>query len=188
MPGGKDRPDITPDLKIGALLDAYPDLEDVLIRIAPAFKKLRNPVLRRTVAKLTTLRQAAQVGGVSLGETIRTLRGAAGIAQQWNDEAPGVSEALGESGAPGGLPRPEWLDGGTLVETFDAREMIEGGGHPLPVVMGAVRKLEPGQIYAIITPFTPAPMIDKVREKGYEAWTAQEGAERFITYFRCKQA
>ncbi len=179
MAGSKDRPDITPDLKIGALLDAYPDLENVLIGIAPAFKKLRNPVLRRTVARLTTLRQAAQVGGVSLGETIRTLRSAAGIAQEWNDEEPVVSDKP---------PRPEWLDDGTLIETFDAREMIEGGGHPLPVAMAAVHKLEPGQIYAIVTPFTPAPMIDMVRKEGYETWTVQEGAEKFITYFRRTKA
>lgn len=173
MAARNDRPDITPDLKIGALLDAYPDLEEVLIGIAPAFKKLRNPVLRRTVAKLTTLRQAAQVGGVSLGETIRTLRSAAGIAQEWNDEEPAAS---------GRSPRPDWFDEGKIVETFDATEMIEGGGHPLPVVMAAVRKLAPGQIYAIVTPFTPAPMIDTVRAAGFETWTTQAGSERFITY------
>ncbi len=58
MADGANRPAITPDLKLGDLLDAYPELEDVLIEIAPAFRKLRNPVLRRTVAKLTSLRQA----------------------------------------------------------------------------------------------------------------------------------
>ncbi|MFH1755446.1 MAG: DUF1858 domain-containing protein, partial [Candidatus Latescibacterota bacterium] len=63
MTDDTNRPSITPDMKVSALLEAYPELEDVLIGIAPAFKKLRNPVLRRTVAKLTSLRQAAQVGG-----------------------------------------------------------------------------------------------------------------------------
>jgi hypothetical protein len=172
--GAKDSPEITPDMKIGALLDAYPELEHVLIEIAPAFKKLRNPVLRRTVAKLTTLRQAAQVGGVPVGEIIRTLRAAAGVAREWNDETPA---------APGEAPRPEWIDRTAPVEIFDASEMIESGGHPLPVVMTAVRKLEPGQIYAVVTPFVPAPMIDKVREEGYQAWTDREGPGRFITYF-----
>jgi hypothetical protein len=46
MADGKNRPVITPDIKIGALIDAYPELEDVLIEIAPAFKKLRRCVLR----------------------------------------------------------------------------------------------------------------------------------------------
>ena len=47
--------------KVAALLDAYPELEGVLIGIAPPFKKLRNPVLRRSVAKVASLRQAAAV-------------------------------------------------------------------------------------------------------------------------------
>ena len=57
-----DRPLITPETKVGALLDAYPELEAVLIELAPPFRKLKNPVLRRTVARLTSLAQAAKVG------------------------------------------------------------------------------------------------------------------------------
>ena len=53
----------------------------------------------------------------------------------------------------------------------------------MPEVMAAIGKLGPGQIYAIITPFVPAPMIDKVREKGFLTWTEQLGAERFKNYF-----
>jgi hypothetical protein len=46
---------ITPQTKVGELLDAFPELENVLIQIAPPFKKLRNPILRRTVARVTRL-------------------------------------------------------------------------------------------------------------------------------------
>jgi hypothetical protein len=174
MADGSKRPAITPDLKVGELLDAYPGLEDVLIEIAPAFKKLRNPVLRRTVAKLTSIRQAAQVGGVSLGEIIGKLRSAAGCEEAWADE---------HDAPPGAGQRPEWVDSGEVVEIFDAVEMIEAGGHPLPEMMSALRKLGPGQIYAVVTPFVPAPMIDKVREQGYVTWTEQLGAEKFKSYF-----
>ena len=55
---------ITPDSKIGELLEAYPDLESTLLRLSPAFRHLKNPVLRRTVAKVASLRQVAAVGGV----------------------------------------------------------------------------------------------------------------------------
>ncbi len=179
MAGHKDRPAITPDLKVSALLDAYPDLEDVLIAVAPAFKKLTNPVLRRTVAKLTSLHQAAQVGGVSLGDMIGRLRRAAGIEKEWSGD---------ESAAFDKPQRPDWLDESRLVETYDAREMIEDGGHPLPIVMAAVGKLKPGQIYSIVTPFKPAPMIDKVLEAGHQEWCEQVGTEQFKTYFCCVKA
>jgi len=174
MADGSKRPAITPDLKVSELLDAYPELEEVLIEIAPAFKKLRNPVLRRTVAKLTSIRQAAQVGGVSLGEIVAKLRSAAGCEEEWIDE---------EDAPPGVSQRPEWVDSGELVEIFDAVEMIEAGGHPLPETMSALRKLKPGQIYAIVTPFVPAPMIDKVREQGYLTWIERLGAGKFKSYF-----
>ena len=57
-----DRPAITPSTKVAALLDCYPQLEDVLIEIAPPFKKLKNPILRKSVAKVAPLRQAALDG------------------------------------------------------------------------------------------------------------------------------
>jgi len=57
---------IGPETTIGALLEAYPELEDVLVEMAPAFAKLRNPIVRRTVAKVATLEQAAKIGGISL--------------------------------------------------------------------------------------------------------------------------
>ena len=65
---------ITPKTKVFDLLEAYPQLEEVLIDFAPPFKKLRNPVLRRTVGKIATLQQAASVGQVPVEDLINRLR------------------------------------------------------------------------------------------------------------------
>jgi hypothetical protein len=161
-------------LKVGALLEAYPELENVLIELAPAFAKLRNPVLRRTVAKVTTLRQAARVGGLSLGDMIRSLRSAAGFQEEWREDGGDESEQI----------RPAWLDSVRVTEVYDAREEIEAGGQPLPTVLAALKRLKPGEGYALVTPFTPAPMIDKARELGFQAWSEQQGSEEFRTTFR----
>ena len=48
---------ISPKTKVGELLDAYPELEPVLMAMSPAFEKLKNPVLRKTVARVATLQQ-----------------------------------------------------------------------------------------------------------------------------------
>ncbi len=61
-------------IKVLELIETYPELEDVLIEYAPAFKNLKNPVLRRTVAKIATLQQAAAIGGVKTEELINRLR------------------------------------------------------------------------------------------------------------------
>jgi hypothetical protein len=71
---------ITPDSKIGDLLERWPELEEVLLGISPHFKALKNPVLRRTIAKVATLRQVATVSGVALGVLVERLRAGAGLA------------------------------------------------------------------------------------------------------------
>jgi hypothetical protein len=64
----KEYIDITPSTKVGDMLDNYPELEETLIGIAPPFKKLKNPFLRKTVAKVATLKHIASVGNVPLNE------------------------------------------------------------------------------------------------------------------------
>ncbi len=170
----EDKPSISPDLGILAMLNAYPELEDVLIDIAPAFKKLRNPVLRRTVARLSTLRQAAVIAGIPVGDLINRLRVAVGHEEAWE----GDDEEDKES-----TPRPDWIDECTVYEIHDAREEIEDGGQPLTKVMSITSELEKNQMLVLRTPFKPAPMIDKLTELGFRSWTERKSADHFVTYF-----
>lgn len=56
------------------LLVAYPQLEQVLIEMSPAFKNLKNPILRNSVAKIATIELAAIIGAVDLNKMLRRLR------------------------------------------------------------------------------------------------------------------
>ena len=69
---------ITAETKVAALLARYPELEDVLIAMAPPFKKLKNPILRGSVAKVASLRQAAMVGRLAVEDMVNQLRAAVG--------------------------------------------------------------------------------------------------------------
>ena len=153
---------ITPDTKVGALLDQFPQLEEVLIKLSPAFGHLRNPILRKTVAKVATLQQVARIGNLSLGMLINTLREAAGVAGgEWKEEASKEHD----------LDMPDWLKGATIVKSFDARALIEAGGHPMGQVLDHVKELKPGEVYEFATPFLPAPLLDIVKNKGYVVWS-----------------
>jgi hypothetical protein len=44
------------------------------------------------------------------------------------------------------------------------------------------RELKDGEIYELITPFLPAPLIDSAKEKGYLAWSKEEPKHVFKTY------
>jgi uncharacterized protein (DUF2249 family) len=177
--GSSNTSPISPDTKLGALLEQYPQLEDVLVEMTPAFAKLQNPILRKTVAKVATLRQVAQIGNVSLGTLITRLRDAAGI----RGEPPKDLEEPDNLEGP-----PEWLDRSLVSKSLDARGMIEAGEHPLHRVLEELDDLEAGKIYEIVTPFVPAPLIDMVRGKGYLTWSHEEKADLVRSYFTRNQA
>ncbi len=170
--GGLAQRDITPETRVSKLLDAFPQLEETLIAMSPSFAKLRNPVLRKTVAKIATLRQVAQIGDLPVAELISKLRDAAGLAPL----------EVTEEKSSGAGHKPAWVTTGSLAKSFDARPVIESGGHPLNQVLEDLKTLEATQVYELVTPFLPAPLIDVVRGKGFRVWSEQVEASLIKTY------
>jgi len=164
---------ITPRTKVYELLQAYPELEDVLIELAPVFKKLKNPVLRRTIARVTTLQHASQVGDVPVHVLVNTLREKVG-----QDSLEGLKASTG-----GQNEKPSWLLEDRIVKRLDARPIIEEGGHPLGEVLTGVGDLKSGEIYELITPFLPAPLIERVVAQGFDNWSEKKSEDHFINYF-----
>lgn len=66
---------IAPESTVGDLLAAYPGLLPVFVR--GGFAPLANPVLRRTLARAVSLRQACRMHGVDLEAFLKTLTEAA---------------------------------------------------------------------------------------------------------------
>jgi uncharacterized protein (DUF2249 family) len=164
---------ITPRTKVYELLQSYPELEDTLIEMAPVFKKLKNPVLRRTIARVTTLQQAAQVGEIPVHSLVNTLRQKVG-----QDTLEGL-----EAGTAGHAEKPSWLQEASIVKRLDARPIIEQGGHPLGEVLEGVKELKPGEIYELITPFLPAPLIERVVAQGFDHYADKKAEDHFVSYF-----
>jgi len=166
---------ITPKTKIADLLETYPELEEVLIAQAPAFTKLRNPVLRRTIAKVTTLNQAATVGGLRVEELVNALRkeiGQSEISDFSRSEAPYITQ------------KPSWYNKRRVAETIDVRDMLHEGEQPVHVVLGAIKKLKKKEILEIIAPFLPAPLLDKSIGLGYKHWVHELSDEEIHVYFK----
>ncbi len=166
---------ITPKTKIFDLLEAYPQLEDVLIASAPPFKKLRNPVLRKTVAKITSLSQAATIGGLKVEELINTLR--AQVGQKTSDR---IQVEHGNYVT----EKPEWFKENEVIETIDIRDMLNAGEQPVHEVLSAVKKLGDNNILKVIAPFIPAPLIDKSLSLDYKHWLNKKGEEEYWVFFK----
>ncbi len=168
--------DITPKTKIADAIEVYPDLKEKIIALAPPFQKLQNPFLMKTIARVTSLSQAAKVGNIDLTEFVNTLRNEVG--QPPLD----IKAADKHSDEP-----PIWFKAGTIVKSIDARPMLDDGEHPVGLVLEEIKHIHKGQILELITPFVPAPLIEKVEEKDFEAWTMQKGSEDFRNYFSPKE-
>jgi len=164
---------ITPKTRVGELLDTYPELEPVLMDLAPAFKKLQNPILRRTVGKVATLQQAATVGNVSISEIINTLR--LEVGQALFDET-GMQAEINET-------EPDWFNNEKVKARFDATPLINSGQNPMQEVLKNLDETKQEDIFLLITPFIPAPIIELISKKGYAHYCLNIENEVFHTYF-----
>ena len=154
--------DINLHIKVSDLLDTYPHLESTLLELSPAFSKLRNPILRRTVAKVTTLQQAAKVAGISPILLLETLRQAAGLPIDNNSESIDIENEQKD--------KPEWFDDTNITIRFDARPIIESGENPMQEIIRLSKELQNNQIMELTAPFKPIPIMDLLKSKGFEVW------------------
>ncbi len=82
------------------------------------------------------------------------------------------------------METPVWLDKARIRITLDARPILASGEHPLQRVIEECSTLQPGDIYEIITPFPPMPMIEKLTAMGFENFVEPAENGLFHTYFR----
>ena len=153
---------ITPETKVGALLEAYPEAEAALVDIAPQFKALKNPVLRRTIAKVATLEQAARVAGMSTKDLVQSLRNALGV------EGDAVDDGSESAAGDGEIPSWVLLDAETVI---DAGALLDAGETPVGVVSKELAETDTGEVLVVSAPFQPAPLIDALRAKGHEVYS-----------------
>jgi hypothetical protein len=172
----RTKPPITPQIKVADLLDAYPELEDVLVELAPPFKKLKNPVLRRTIARVTSLEKAAAVADLPLRELITGLRVAAG--QPADEDGTDVGEDRPASSQDGPA---DWVDASRVVWTIDADRILNDGGQPINEAQNNARGLGNGDLGLIRSSFRPAPLIDLLEKQGYRTAVVRSG-DSFATF------
>ncbi len=165
---------ITPKTKIFDLLEAYPDLEETLISLAPEFKKLKNPILRKTIARITNIGQAATIGSLNTEELVNKLREKVG-----QDNIDG----LNDNGNKYNTLQPEWYKPESICETIDIRDMLHAGEQPVHEVLSAIKKLNHGDILKIIAPFIPAPLIDKSLSLSCKHWLEKKKDSLYYIFF-----
>jgi uncharacterized protein (DUF2249 family) len=164
---------VTAETTIACALAADPALLERLVAFSPRFAKLRNPILRRTMAKLATFADAARVAGVPLPALLDVANGPPGEAQTAAAAAPVLA------------PAPDWvakLDR-TAAASLDVRPVLAAGQDPFARIMGVVAKLAPGTPLILDAPFDPAPLRRVLAQKGFSEHAECLGPEHWRVYF-----
>jgi uncharacterized protein (DUF2249 family) len=157
---------------IDALLREYPQLEEFLMGLNGKYKKLKNPILRRTVAKVATLKQVAMIGGYKPLELVNLIRSELGM--QPLEPSGDVTNGDEEKS------RPEWVTEEAAV-TLDANEILDREENPLAVSRKTLKDMGDGEILAIESDFMPSPLIEQFEESGYGVWSEEYAPDRWRT-------
>ena len=164
---------ILPSTRVGALLDRYPHLEEVLISLAPPFRKLKNPLLRKDVARVATLQHAAAAGGLPVSMLVNKLRSAVG-------QEPLIPEDAADAGSYF-APQPDWFSRDRIIQSIDESK-ADPDQMPIAAILPLATRLRHGEIIELITTFIPAPGIDVLQKKGFQIWSLREETGLIKTY------
>lgn len=171
---------ISPDTKIAALLKAEPRALDAIVSLAPAFEKLRNPVLRKVMASVTTIAMAAKIGGCEVADFYRVLRPLGFIAENDKPQEAKPTE-VPDSFSPENLNQED-------IEILDVRPVIASGEDPLQLILSHTQKLPVGHALRVINSFEPVPLLKLLQKKGFDTHSEQVADNLYHATFRKKGA
>ena len=166
---------ITLDTTIAELLENYDGMKNILISINPKFKKLNNPILRRTLAKLATVKQAAVIGGMEPNDLVNQLRVAVG--QEPVKTITNIADNLN-------VAEPDWIDDSKIKYILDANRLLDEDKNPLTETNLALNRLDLDSIISIKSDFIPEPLIDELKKRGLKVFTKKIDNSNFLTYIK----
>lgn len=181
---------IGPDDRLGDVLARDQRALDVLVGASPELHGLRNPVTRKVMGRLATIRQIANMAGMEPDILIRRLnqalrddtpRGGRPVAA-----APVVhpdrgkeSMSIDTSAAPAALARiPE-----ELIHELDVRPDLREGREPFSRIMAARHEIPEGGALRLRAIFEPVPLYIVMAKQGFDHWTERLADDDWIVWF-----
>ena len=170
---------VTKDTKISKILKEKPEAIDVIAGINSNFKKLQNPILRRSLATRVSVKDAARIGKVPVNDFLKVLEKVGFDVEYVTGNAPNDNVRHP-------LP-PDFSD--KEIVTLDVRPIINEGKDPFGYINKTAKQIKPEQILLIINDFEPIPLIDYLTRKNFVHWMTQDQDGNYLTYFKlnCKK-
>lgn len=162
--------------KISSLLKQHPGALETIISISPAFKKLRNPILRKVIAARTSIAMASKLGGCRVEDFFKKLQP---LGFEIDRATVALDKPLETKPVPGFMQHTDPAD---FIQ-LDVRPVIAAGKDPLDMIMQKIKILQTGQVLKLINSFEPVPLIHLLGKQGFESFTETVSDELVYTCF-----
>lgn len=185
--------------KVSEVLARDERLVEVFARQSPMFTKLRSPGMRRVMARLVTVEQAARICGAEPQTLIHELNAFLGADDDASADAPrervapsddrtdnrssmSPHDASSAGGPSAGQPRNPWEPGRPVVE-LDVREDLRKGREPFSRIMAAVGSLRDGEALCLRATFEPVPLFTVMAKRGYDHFAERLDTDDWRVWF-----
>lgn len=149
---------VQPSDKLQSLFERDDRLIDVIANHSPQLAKLRHSPMRRVMARVTTVAQAARVCKMPVDSLVHELNDVLGI--DGADTPPAASAAPTSDDSE---PLPPF----TSVAELDVRDELKKGGEPFSRIMAAVATLGDDAVLHLRAPFEPVPLFAVMAKRGF---------------------
>jgi len=167
---------IGPRDKVSDVLARDESLIEIFVRAAPHFGKLRNRAMRRVMARLVTVEQAARTASIPTERLVRDLNAALGLTE---DRPSAEAPASGADAEPVGERHPE----GAPVVELDVRDDLRRGREPFSRIMSAVAALRDDEVLHLRAIFEPAPLFTVLGKRGFAHESTPHAADDWSVWF-----
>lgn len=175
-------------------------LVETFVAASPVFKGLRNSIMRKTMGRLTTVEQAAQVAGIDPDMLTDRLNRALSGGPEPTDSRPTEPEPTDPTTASqrNDTPSPDRNEMPSIpseapsalasiapeqVLEVDVREDLRNGHEPFTRIMEARREVPPGGVLCLRAIFEPFPLYAVLAKQGFAHWTEELAPDDWRVWF-----
>jgi uncharacterized protein (DUF2249 family) len=193
---------VAPADRMSDVLARSESLVEVIARLAPPFARLRSGAMRRVMARLVTVEQAARVAGIPPERLVTALNEALGIPSAPAEpgcaarpdgashgmearagaavDGAGTPSAPAAAGTAGGSPE---IPPDAPVVELDVRPDLRAGREPFARILSTVAALEPGAVLHLRAPFEPVPLETLLAKRGFVHRAVAHDPEDWSVWF-----
>lgn len=165
------------DTKVGKMLKEHPVTLEVLLETSEHFRKLQNPLLRKTLAPRVTIEQASKIAGVNLSDLLQKLNKKIGANMTIAEISAATSPSSPEARRPQILSELQPVD-------LDVRPILQGGTDPLKTILKSLEQLAPKQYLHLINSFEPIPLYTVLGKRGFDHFTEFSDGAFHVHFYR----